>query len=503
MSYPEFVEHLKDLKIKKKAKRPKVSPNKMYPHRIELEVQSLLRDELMDFGKALETAALTNLDLPRFKQRQQRFADGINEVSALSFADFEEFEKKARELAYKVDDFATLAFSNYSEMAVGERYFPNAAKEEIIDTWTQNFVTLCKSTTEDLKKKVSGDLSDAVMNGRSITELTKQIQSTVSSYSRSKAELIATTETAKLNTAIAKAQSKEAGIEYYEWGASMDGRTRESHALMDGRICKWGDNDGFYEWESQPDGKRKLVRKPRPAKAYKGAPGTDFRCRCVALPYVPEYEDDYEEGREKGAIQGVAQGRNADIRAVENPDVIKRDKSIQKSLSRSFALINERNRGLPKEKQPVYTPFDVERAIWVDQKRLKKYNEELNSNKRRKEGDERDKFEKEVKMSEYLREIGLGTILVEEQHSELGRKQPDAVVDGRVAEFKQVKGNADRVKDRISDAIEQGAEVVGLEIVQDLPLDKVNGKIKEATKNHPGMIVYFRLSMKTYKYESK
>lgn len=238
-------------------------------------------------------------------------------------------------------------------------------------------------------------------------------------------------------------------------------------------------------------------------KKCRGTLGADFCCRCVALPYVPEYEDDYEEGREKGAIQGVAQGRNVDIRAVENPDVIKRDKSIQKSLSRSFALINERNRGLPKEKQPVYTPFDVERAIWVDQKRLKKYNEELNSNKRRKEGDERDKFEKEVKMSEYLREIGLGTILVEEQHSELGRKHPDAVVDGRVAEFKQVKGNADRVKDRISDAIEQGAEIVGLEIVQDLPLDKVNGKIKEATKNHPGMIVYFRLSMKTYKYESK
>lgn len=330
MSYPEFVEHLKELNIKKKAKRPKVSPNKMYPHRIELEVQSLLREELLDFGKALETAALTNLDLPRFKQRQQKFADGIDEVTALSFADSEEFEKKARALAYKVDDFATLAFSNYSELAVGERYFPSATKEEIIDTWTQNFLTLCKSTTEDLKKKVSGDLSDAVMNGRSIPELTKQIQSTVSNYSRTKAELIATTETAKLNTAIAKAQSEEAGIEYYEWGASMDGRTRESHAIMDGRICKWGDDTGYYKWEAQPDGKRKLVRKPRPAKAYKGAPGTDFRCRCVALPYVPEYEDDYESERPKGPQRGVVQEQGE--KKLSESEIQKRNREIEKKL---------------------------------------------------------------------------------------------------------------------------------------------------------------------------
>lgn len=78
---------------------------------------------------------------------------------------------------------------------------------------------------------------------------------------------------------------------------------------MDGKICKRGDDSGYYVWEVKPDGKRKLVRKNRPQNAYHGAPGTDFRFRCVVLPYVPEFEDDYEEGRTKGMVKGVVQER--------------------------------------------------------------------------------------------------------------------------------------------------------------------------------------------------
>lgn len=127
------------------------------------------------------------------------------------------------------------------------------------------------------------------------------------SFTSTKADLIAVTEVGKLNSAIERCQCEDAGIDYYEWSAAMDGRTRESHALMDGKICKWGDDDHYWEWETGEDGKRKLVRKNRTEKMYHGAPGTDFRCRCVALPYVPEYEDDYEAEREKGEQRGVVQ----------------------------------------------------------------------------------------------------------------------------------------------------------------------------------------------------
>lgn len=295
MAYSDFVETLKDLRIKKKGMRPKMNPNRFYPAQAELQTQELLRDELSNYSYRLQTAAQNG---------------GVKAVYDIPGAVPEGFEEKVSKVANEVSLFQVRAFSNFSELSVGERYFPNQGdKETIITTWTENFVNLCKSTNEEMRKKVAGVVSDGVLGGRNIRDITKDIQNTCGDFTRNKAELIATTEVGKLNTAIARNQSESAGIEYYEWAAAMDGRTRESHAVMDGKICKWGDDTHYYVW-SAPDpktGKKKLIRKDRPENAYKGAPGTDFRCRCIALPYVPEFEDDYEAEREKGPVRGVVQ----------------------------------------------------------------------------------------------------------------------------------------------------------------------------------------------------
>lgn len=293
MSYSQFVNDLKELKIKKKGKKPKVNPSKFYPSQSELQAAELLGEELSDYAQKMAAAARTGK---------------VKAVYDTPGAVPDSFRSKAAMIAADVNKFNVLAFANYSELVVGERFFVSSDKKnEILSNWTENFVNLCKSTNEEMRKKVAGVVSDGVLSGRNLRETVLEVQHTCSDFSRSKAELIATTEVGKLNSAIARNQSESAGIEYYEWSAAMDGRTRESHAVMDGRICKWGDDEGFYEWEEQQDGKRKLVRRNRPGNAYKGAPGTDFRCRCVALPYVPEYEDDYE--REEGPVQGVVQER--------------------------------------------------------------------------------------------------------------------------------------------------------------------------------------------------
>lgn len=310
MSYPEFINNLKDLNIKKKTKRPKVSPNKFYPYQIELQVKELLYNELKDYSRKLEEVATSGMT-----------TDGVEDVVNVPGAPDDDFEKKSYDLAEKIARFNVLAFADYSDLVVGQRYFQNAdRKDEIIKAWTDNFVLLCKSTNEEMRKKVAGIISDGVLNGTSIKELEKAVKNTCSDFSRNKAELIATTEVGKLNSAIARNQSESAGIQYYEWSAAMDGRTRESHAVMDGRICKWGDDNGYYVWVDKKDGGRELERRERPKNAYIGAPGTDFRCRCTALPYVPEYEDDYENEREKGEQRGVVQTQeiNRKVNGSEN-----------------------------------------------------------------------------------------------------------------------------------------------------------------------------------------
>lgn len=292
-NYGKFVNDLKDLNIKKKGKKPKVSPQQFYPAQQEAQATELMQEELDDYSAKMEKAAQTG---------------DVKAVYDVLGAVPESFRTKAAGIALGVHNFNVRAFANFSEMVVGERFFVSADnKNLIIKTWTENFVNLCKSTNEEMRKKVAGVVSDGVLGGRNLRETILDVQQTCTSFSRSKAELIATTEIGKLNSAIARDQSESAGIPYYEWSAAMDGRTRESHAVMDGRICKWGDDDGYFEWEDNKDGKRELKRHTRPGNAYKGAPGTDFRCRCVALPYVPEYEDDYV--REDGPVQGVTQER--------------------------------------------------------------------------------------------------------------------------------------------------------------------------------------------------
>lgn len=325
MSYSQFVNDLKELKIKKKGKRPKVSPYKFYPSRVELEAQEALLDELKDYSRRLETAANSG---------------SVEAVYGVLGATPESFSTKAYDIAQKVSRFNMLAFADFSNLVVGERYFPSQDnKNQILQTWTDNFVNLCKSTNEEMRKKVAGVVSDGVLSGRNLREMIKEVQNTCRDFSRNKAELIATTEVGKLNSAIARNQSESAGIEYYEWSAAMDGRTRESHALMDGKICKWGDDDHYWEWVEGKDGKRELKQRDRPAAAYKGAPGTDFRCRCVALPYVPEYEDDYEAEREKGEQRGVVQTH-------ENP------KPMSAEHIRFMNAINESRLMMNKSRDP-------------------------------------------------------------------------------------------------------------------------------------------------------
>lgn len=295
MTYAEFVQNLRTLRLKKKGMRSKMNPNQFYPSQAELQTQEALFEELGKYADRLEKAAQKG---------------GVEGVYAVPGAVPEGFDRKVEGLAEMVSAFQMRTFAKFSEMTVGERYFPTQEhKELILRTWTDNFVNLCKSTNEEMRKKVAGVISDGVLGGRNIREMTLDIQNTCSEFSRNKAELIATTEVSKLNTAIARDQSESAGIQFYEWGAAMDGRTRESHAVMDGKICKWGEDEHYYKW-SEPDpktGKRRLVKTPRPKNAYKGTPGTDFRCRCVALPYIPEFEDDYEKERENSTQRGVVQ----------------------------------------------------------------------------------------------------------------------------------------------------------------------------------------------------
>lgn len=453
MTFAEFIQNLRTLRLKKKGQRPKMNPNKFYPSQAELQTQEALYEELGNYADKLEQAAQKG---------------GVAGVYAVPGAVPDGFRQVVENLAEQVSEFQMRSFASFAEMTVGERYFPNQEhKDLILSTWTENFVNQCKSTNEEMRKKVAGVVSDGVLEGRNLRDITKEIKQTCTDFTSNKAELIATTEVGKLNSAIARDQAQSAGIEYYEWSAAMDGRTRASHAVMDGKICKWGDDDGYYVW-SEPDpktGKKRLVRKPRPAEAYKGAPGTDFRCRCTALPYVPEFEDDYEAERQKGPVRGVTQGENAD------PET----KKMLEELAQKQVLKRLKKR--EKKSLDVARKFSEKRKD--KDAKFEKLSPFVYSDKRRLENPEKNKLARETEMSKVAVANGYPVVfLAELKH--MGLKNPDAVMGGMITEFK--KGKPSQMEHRIRDALEQ-ANNVFLMIDGEMPVPEFYKQLKRIVNN--------------------
>lgn len=91
----------------------------------------------------------------------------------------------------------------------------------------------------------------------------------LSKHGHKNAQLIARTETAKLQTAILENRATSLGSVAYEWLSSNDKRTRQSHKAMNGVIVFW-----------RPDSQKPLLDKMR------GNAGEFPNCRCTPQPIV-------------------------------------------------------------------------------------------------------------------------------------------------------------------------------------------------------------------------
>ena len=123
---------------------------------------------------------------------------------------------------------------------------------------------LIKGLTDDLVKRVSQDVTAALVEGDPVTKLTERVRKTLN-VSASRAQLIAYDQTSKLTADLNKKRHMEAGIEEYIWRTSHDERVRARHRALEGRKYKYGEPTGAE------DGLE---------------PGQPIRCRCVAQAVV-------------------------------------------------------------------------------------------------------------------------------------------------------------------------------------------------------------------------
>lgn len=129
---------------------------------------------------------------------------------------------------------------------------------------------LIRSIPEQHLERVKALIEEAHSSGMRVETLRKRLQAELG-ISKRRAELIARDQVLKANAEITRQRQIAAGVTRYEWDTSQDERVRAEHRALHGQV---------FMWDTPPVTNKKGDR---------NHPGTDFQCRCVAIPV---FDDD-------------------------------------------------------------------------------------------------------------------------------------------------------------------------------------------------------------------
>ena len=127
-------------------------------------------------------------------------------------------------------------------------------------------VGLITSLPTEAAERVHALTLQGMTQGRRTEEVVADILRT-GEVTRSRAELIATTEVSRTATEFTKARAEHAGGTHYRWLTVGDGSVRQDHKVLAGRI---------FAWAEPPVADRRTGERAHP--------GCIFRCRCFCEP---------------------------------------------------------------------------------------------------------------------------------------------------------------------------------------------------------------------------
>ena len=153
-------------------------------------------------------------------------------------------------------------------------YYSGSFYEEYLRKWVDQNVLKIKSIPSNTLDEMREIILNGYKEGRAVGDIQREIQE---KYNTSKhhARMLARDQVGTLNSQLAQAQQRDAGVRRYRWSTSHDSRVRDCHAELDGKEFSWDDPpEMWYETKS-----RGTVYTGRRCHA-----GEDYCCRCVAIP---------------------------------------------------------------------------------------------------------------------------------------------------------------------------------------------------------------------------
>src|SRR5271166_1747974 len=119
-------------------------------------------------------------------------------------------------------------FAGESDLTISSRYWQLMADQ----------VTLIRSIPLDGAERIHKLVTEGVVEGVRFTSIASEIQRTYA-VSRSKANLIARTETGRVISNLTQARAESAGSPGYVWRTVRDADVRHSHRMMEGQFVRW------------------------------------------------------------------------------------------------------------------------------------------------------------------------------------------------------------------------------------------------------------------------
>lgn len=203
--------------------------------------------------------------------------DVLNALSNVAASQkFNEFSIKfAQALAKKGLRGQTGLWRKYYEAAKKAHYVGlpktwTAFEAQIMTNAISHNFKMIKSIPDRMKEILGHKYTSALIEEVAKGELPRgSFRRMLAQHGYKQAQLIARTETAKLQTAILENRATSLGSVAYEWLSSHDRRTRPSHREMNGVIVFW-----------RPDAQKPLLDNMR------GNAGEFPNCRCTPQPIV-------------------------------------------------------------------------------------------------------------------------------------------------------------------------------------------------------------------------
>lgn len=129
-------------------------------------------------------------------------------------------------------------------------------------------VGLIRSLPLESAERVHKLVTEGLSQGRRASEISDEIMKT-GEVSRSRADLIARTETSRVATNLTAARAQHIGSTHFMWVTAGDADVRPSHKALNGKVFRW----------DEP---------PECDPGHHALPGAIWNCRCLARPIIPD-----------------------------------------------------------------------------------------------------------------------------------------------------------------------------------------------------------------------